>query len=114
MGRRGKEKQAQEMRDEIDVEEMTREIVLSDSDLVVGEEDYVAPEPGEEVRLEDLEGVGRITAQKLRSAGYYTVTDIAFASAHELAVILGSEERAMAIIRAAQRIINRRGGVHHG
>ncbi|MEZ0346448.1 MAG: DNA repair and recombination protein RadA [Infirmifilum sp.] len=60
-----------------------------------------------EVRFEDLEGVGRITAQKLRAAGYYSIKDLAFASAHELAVILGSEERAMAIIRAAQKLISR-------
>jgi DNA repair protein RadA len=60
-----------------------------------------------EVRLEDLDGVGRITAQKLRAAGFYTVRDLAFASAHELAVVLGSEERAIAIIRAAQKLVNR-------
>jgi DNA repair protein RadA len=70
------------------------------------------PEAGEaaaegEVRLEDLDGVGRITAQKLRAASFYSVRDLAFASAHELAVVLGSEERAIAIIRAAQKLVNR-------
>jgi DNA repair protein RadA len=37
--------------------------------------------------------VGRVTAQKLRAAGFYTVRDLTFASAHELAVVLGSEAR---------------------
>lgn len=60
----------------------------------------------DELDLEDLEGVGRVTAQKLRQAGYYSVKDIAFASAHELANILGSEERALGIIRAAQRMVS--------
>ncbi len=106
MGRRSKEKQ---VRDELDVEEMAREIVVSDDSVALEgeEEEYTPPAPGEEIRLEDLEGVGRITAQKLRSAGYYSVMDVAFASAHELAVILGSEERAMAIIRAAQKLLNK-------
>ncbi len=55
--------------------------------------------------LEDLEGVGRITADKLRKAGFYSLKDIAYASAHELAEVLGSEDRALAIIRSAQRLI---------
>ena len=76
----------------------------------VDEEEYALPdaEPPllEEFDLEDLEGVGRVTAQKLRQAGYYSVKDIAFASAHELAAFLGSEERALSIIRAAQRALS--------
>ncbi|RLE83931.1 MAG: DNA repair and recombination protein RadA, partial [Thermoprotei archaeon] len=55
--------------------------------------------------LEDLEGVGRITADKLRKAGFYSLRDIAYASAHELAEVLGSEDRALAIIKSAQRLI---------
>ncbi|MEM4444506.1 MAG: DNA repair and recombination protein RadA [Thermofilum sp.] len=107
MGRRGKAKAPQE--EDVDVAELAREMILSEEEEGVESEleEYTPPAEGEEIRLEDLEGVGRITAQKLRSAGYYTVTDIAFASAHELAVILGSEERAMAIIRAAQRLVSR-------
>ncbi|MEM0309217.1 MAG: helix-hairpin-helix domain-containing protein, partial [Thermofilaceae archaeon] len=74
------------------------------------EEEFAQPdaEPSllEEFDLEDLEGVGRVTAQKLRQAGYYSVKDIAFASAHELAAFLGSEERALSIIRAAQRALS--------
>ncbi|AKG39367.1 DNA repair and recombination protein RadA [Infirmifilum uzonense] len=78
---------------------------------MLGEEEFTGGAAEEieegEIRLEDLEGVGRITAQKLRAAGYYSVKDLAFASAHELALILGSEDRAMAIIRAAQRLVSR-------
>ncbi|MEM3137525.1 MAG: helix-hairpin-helix domain-containing protein, partial [Thermofilaceae archaeon] len=59
----------------------------------------------EELELEDLEGVGRITAQKLKQAGFFSIKDIAFASAHDLAEILGSEERAMSVIRSAQKLL---------
>ncbi|MCC6002807.1 MAG: DNA repair and recombination protein RadA [Thermofilum sp.] len=87
---------------ELDAEKLAEEIL---------EEEYIEPSeevaPEGEIRLEDLDGVGRITAQKLRAAGFYTVRDLAFASAHELAVVLGSEERAIAIIRAAQKLVNR-------
>ncbi|HDD63906.1 MAG: DNA repair and recombination protein RadA [Thermoprotei archaeon] len=59
----------------------------------------------EEFRLEDIEGVGRITAEKLRRNGYVTLKDIAYASAHELAQIIGSEDRARTIILYAQKLI---------
>ncbi|RLE89044.1 MAG: DNA repair and recombination protein RadA [Thermoprotei archaeon] len=59
----------------------------------------------DEFDLEDLEGVGRVTAQKLRQAGFTTIRDIAYSSAHELAEVIGSEERAMSIIRSAQRLL---------
>jgi DNA repair protein RadA len=59
-----------------------------------------------EFDLEDLEGVGRVTAQKLKQAGFATLKDIAYASSHELAAVLGSEERALSIIRAAQRMLS--------
>jgi len=89
--------------DESVLDDITRSILQEDEAF-----EGVAEEvEGEEVRLEDLEGVGRITAQKLRAAGYYSVKDLAFASAHELAIILGSEERAMAIIRAAQKLVSK-------
>ena len=56
--------------------------------------------------LEDIEGVGKITAEKLRKAGYVTLKDIAYASAHELAEVLGSsEERAKNIIYSAQKLL---------
>jgi DNA repair protein RadA len=64
-------------------------------------------EPQLDVDLEDLEGVGRVTAQKLREAGFFTIKDIAFASSHELAAVLGSEERALSIIQAAQKMLMR-------
>lgn len=71
---------------------------LEESDMAKGYES--------EMDLEDLEGVGRVTAQRLREAGFYSIKDIAFTSAHELAAVLGSEERAYSIIRAAQRMLN--------
>jgi len=61
--------------------------------------------PYENFTLEDLEGVGRVTAEKLRNAGYFTIKDIAYASAHELAEAIGSEDRALSIIHSAQKLI---------
>lgn len=109
MPKKAKEKVAVEEGDvkeegvDVSIEELTREVLESGELATAPAEETEL----EEVRLEDLEGVGRITAQKLRAAGYFSVKDLAFASAHELAVILGSEERAMAIIRAAQRLVSR-------
>ncbi len=57
------------------------------------------------IDVEEIEGVGRVTAQKLREAGYLTARDVAFASVKELAEVIGSEERARQIILAAQRLI---------
>ena len=57
------------------------------------------------IDVEEIEGVGRVTAQKLRDAGYLTARDVAFASVKELAEIIGSEERAKNIIAAAQKLI---------
>ena len=57
------------------------------------------------IDVEEIEGVGRVTAQKLREAGYLTARDVAFASVKELAEVIGSEERAEQIIKAAQRLI---------
>ncbi len=37
------------------------------------------------IDVEEIEGVGRVTAQKLREAGYNTARDVAFASVKELA-----------------------------
>mgnify|MGYP001772635744 CR=1 FL=1 len=103
MPKKLKEKEAEELESQDITDELADEALKEDE--IIGE---IPEELGEEeVKLEDLEGVGRITAQKLRAAGYYSIKDLAFASAHELAVILGSEERAMAIIRAAQKLISR-------
>ncbi len=55
--------------------------------------------------VEEIDGVGRVTAQKLREAGYLTVRDVAFASVKELAEVIGSEDRAYQIIKAAQRLL---------
>jgi len=96
------EEEKKAFEEEIDADKLAEEI-LEEEPLEPSEEEV----PEGEVRLEDLDGVGRITAQKLRAAGFYSVRDLAFASAHELAVVLGSEERAIAIIRAAQKLVNR-------
>ena len=57
------------------------------------------------IDVEEIEGVGRVTAQKLREAGYLTARDVAFASVKELADVIGNEERARQIIMAAQKLI---------
>ena len=61
----------------------------------------------EEYQLEDLEGIGRITAEKLRNKGIYSLKDLAFVSVHELAEIIGSEERAKTLILRAQKALGR-------
>ena len=60
-----------------------------------------------EYELEDIEGIGRITAEKLRNKGIYSLKDLAFASVHELAEIIGSEERAKTLILRAQKVLGR-------
>ncbi len=57
------------------------------------------------IDVEEIEGVGRVTAQKLKAAGYLTARDVAFASVKELADIVGGEDRAKQIIMAAQKLI---------
>jgi hypothetical protein len=90
---------------------------------VKGEEDerimrsmnVLAPAGGEypTIDVDEIEGVGNVTAQKLRVAGYSTVRDVAFASVKELADIVGSEDRARQIIMAAQKLIGLQ-AVHNG
>jgi len=55
--------------------------------------------------VESIEGVGRVTGVKLKEGGYYTVRDVAYASVKELAEILGSEERAQQIVEAARKML---------
>jgi DNA repair protein RadA len=57
------------------------------------------------IDVEEIEGVGSLTAQKLRDAGYTTARDVAFASVREIAEIIGSEDRAKNVIAAAQKLI---------
>jgi len=57
------------------------------------------------IDVEEIEGVGSLTAQKLRAAGYTTARDVAFASVREIAEIIGSEDRAKNVIAAAQKLI---------
>jgi len=58
-----------------------------------------------ELDVEELEGIGRVTGAKLKEKGYYTVRDVAFASAKELAEVIGNEERAAQIIEAARKML---------
>jgi len=58
-----------------------------------------------ELDVEELEGIGKVTGQKLKERGYYTVRDLAFASVKEIADIIGNEERAVQIIEAARSML---------
>jgi DNA repair protein RadA len=58
-------------------------------------------------KLEDISGVGPATAQKLRTAGYYTIESVAVAAARELASASGlSTEKAAEISVAAREMLN--------
>jgi len=57
------------------------------------------------IDVEEVEGVGKATAQKLRAAGFTTAEEVAVASAKELAAVIGSEDRARQIIAAAQQLV---------
>jgi DNA repair protein RadA len=58
-------------------------------------------------KLEDLPGVGSITAQKLRAAGYSTIESIAVASAKELAETTGmGTEKAVELSMKAREILH--------
>lgn len=62
--------------------------------------------PNERQKLEDLPGVGPITAQKLRSSGYYTLESIAVASARELSEVTGmGRDKAMELSMKAREIL---------
>ncbi len=56
--------------------------------------------------IEDIQGVGPVTAQKLRSAGYYTVESIAVAPARELAETIGiGVDKAMDLAMKAREML---------
>jgi DNA repair protein RadA len=58
-------------------------------------------------KLEDLPGVGPITAQKLRAAGYSSIESIAVASAKELAETTGmGTEKAVELSIKAREILH--------
>ena len=100
MGRRKRRSRAAKELEDVDVD---YEVELKDEiESVSGVVDVSTYD------LEDLEGVGRITAEKLRNSGFYSIRDIAYASARELAEVVGSEERALSLIRQAQRLIGGR------
>lgn len=57
-------------------------------------------------KLDDIPGVGPVTAQKLRTAGYYTVESIAVASARELAETIGiGTDKAMELSMKAREML---------
>jgi len=57
--------------------------------------------------LEDLPGVGKVTAEKLRSAGYFTVEAIAVTPSKELAEAAGiGQDRAIEISTKAREMLN--------
>ncbi len=90
---------SEKVQDSISDLEAEYELALQEEASIADEKQAPAYE------LEDLEGVGRVTAEKLRNAGFYSIRDIAYASAHELAEVIGSEERALSLIRQAQKLI---------
>ncbi|MFQ6076517.1 MAG: DNA repair and recombination protein RadA [Candidatus Bathyarchaeia archaeon] len=56
--------------------------------------------------LEDIPGVGPVTAQKLRSAGYYTVESVAVAPARELSDTIGiGVDKAMGLSMRAREML---------
>ncbi|MDQ1280196.1 MAG: repair protein RadA [Thermoproteota archaeon] len=57
-------------------------------------------------KLEDIPGVGAMTAQKLRVAGYYTLESVAVASTRELAEIVGiSSDKALELSVRAREML---------
>lgn len=57
-------------------------------------------------RLEDLPGVGPITAKQLRLAGYYTIKSIAVAPSRELVEKVGlSGEKALSLSKEARKML---------
>jgi archaea-specific DNA-binding protein len=86
-----KEKQPKEEKAEVETEEEPEE------------KEEVAPEPDKEVS--NIKGVGEATEEKLRAAGYDTVSKIAEAESFELALKTGLSEKQVAkIIDAANDV----------
>jgi DNA repair protein RadA len=63
------------------------------------------PQQGEAIDVEEIDGVGKVTAQKLKEAGFMNARDVAYASIRDLLGVVGSEDRAKQIIQSAQRLI---------
>ena len=62
----------------------------------------------EELTLEDIPGIGRITARKLRNAGIFSVRQLAMYTTEELADLGIEENRAIRILRAARRAVRQK------
>jgi DNA repair protein RadA len=52
--------------------------------------------------IQDLPGIGRVTAQKLRELGFHTIESLATATAKELELAGVGEKKALEVIRAAR------------
>ena len=61
----------------------------------------------EDMELEDIEGLGRVTAEKLKNAGIFSIKDLATSSVTEVGNIIGSEQRAKMLILNAQKLLSR-------
>jgi len=64
------------------------------------------------INVEELEGVGKATAAKLRKLGIYYVEDILFANPRELADELG-EEKAKQLLESAVKLLEKQGAYKH-
>jgi len=59
--------------------------------------------------LEDLPGIGKITAEKLRSAGYFTIESVAVAPSKELSEAVGiGQEKAIEVSAKAREMLDLR------
>lgn len=84
--------------------ELQDETTGEDGSAVV-EEQSSGSSTEEAIDVEEIDGVGKVTAQKLREAGFMSARDVAYASIRDLLGVVGSEDRAKQIIQSAQRLI---------
>ncbi|HDH07189.1 MAG TPA: DNA repair and recombination protein RadA [Thermoproteales archaeon] len=99
VGRGSRRRSKSQVKDLDEIDELLGEDVKDFSRVVSEDEMFF------DMELEDLEGIGRVTAEKLRSAGIYSVRDLAAASVQEIASIIGSEDRAKTIVSNAQKLV---------
>jgi DNA repair protein RadA len=61
------------------------------------------------IDIEEVEGVGKVTAQRLREHGIFCVQQLVYMSAKELAEIVGDETRAETILKNAFKLLSKQG-----
>ena len=61
------------------------------------------------ISVEEIEGVGKVTATRLRSHGVECVEDILLLGSRTIAEIIGSEEHADKIFRSAVELLKSQG-----